>query len=45
MNRNGANIREIQSMPRLVPYVNLPVLGVLLVSGLDQFASSATAAT
>jgi hypothetical protein len=41
MNRGGANIREIQSMPRVVPFVNLPVLGVINVEGLSQFATTA----
>jgi hypothetical protein len=40
MARSGATYREIQSMPRVVPYANLPVLGVLLIRGLDTFASS-----
>ena len=40
MNRDGANMREIQSMPRIVPYVNLPVLGVLNIIGLEAMVSS-----
>lgn len=40
MNRNGANMREIQSMPRVSPYVNLPVLGKLNVLNLDTFTTS-----
>jgi hypothetical protein len=40
MARNGATYREIQSMPRVVPYANLPVLGVMHIRGLDTFASS-----